>query len=124
MFYIYLTENPIVCGCKFRQTLLILDPAVKFEGSCRYPLSLRGKQFSEIVSNCTKTEEDVDVDVEDAFSDEEIDGNDDLCDAEHQNKNTEDNNNESQVRSAGYVIIGGSIRDITFRLMMTFIIVY
>ena len=131
MLRIYLSGNPIVCGCKFRKTLLTLDPVVKFEGFCRDPLSLRGKKISEVVFNCTKTEEDLDFSVKDAFANEGIDDGDDVCEDERQNKQTEDNknfessNNEFPERSAGTWIIGRSLRDmISFGLIMIFIIVY
>ena len=81
--------------------------------------------------NCTKTEEDLNIGVDDAFATEDNDDIGDVCDDERQNKQTEENktlegnNNESSVHSAGTLIIGRSIRDmISFGLMMTYIIVY
>ena len=88
---------------------------VKFEGFCRYPLSLRGKEFSEVASKCNKTEKDQDVDVEDSFVNKDIHNNDDLCDEERPNKQTDDNNsntskgsnNESPVRPIQDLILFG-----------------
>ena len=122
LFEINLSGNPMVCGCKFREILLILKEAVMFEGSCRYPLPLRGKEFSEVASKCNKTEEDLDIDVDDSFLNDDIVENDDLCDEERQNKQTEDSksdtskgsNNESPVRSMKDLIFFGLMMTLVF----------
>ena len=114
---IYLSGNPIVCGCRFRQFLLTLDPLVNVDGECQYPLALRGKSFSEIVSNCTKAEEELEssVDLTSVNNVVDFDGYGDACDAGPTMKPME-------VRSEAIILIAGSIENmIWFGLMMTFI---
>ena len=111
---IYLSGNPIVCGCRFRRFLLTLDPLIKVEGECQYPLALRGKSFSEISSNCTKAETDLDISVDDIntnyFAD--FDDYDDSCEDRRIMKPME-------VRSKAITLIGGSIDVMTVFGIMT-----
>ena len=114
-----LSGNPIICGCRFRQILFTLDPLVKFYGKCQYPKAFRGKSFSEIVSNCTKAEEELEssVDLTSVNNVVDFDGYGDACDAGPTMKPME-------VRSEAIILIAGSIENmIWFGLMMTFIII-